>query len=231
MENYKKRKMERQISGTIIKKLSGGSSKKAYKRVNRDATFGPELKEFTVYAVQTGVTVGGAVSGLAQITQGTDVTNRIGRQVYLKYVDIQLQLFAPTNGVSDYGLISLVWDRDANGVVPTYTTIFDATIVADRSLMFRNTASERDRFKVLKQWRFGFTPSSSTVPGDPNNVQIMDRFHYNFKGNLRKTEYNGVSSIPESGGLYLAFGSKNNVVSTLTGWSYSFTSKLIFTDA
>lgn len=121
-----------------------------------DTSFG-----FTVSTTAT-------VSPLNLIASGTDDFQRIGNQINLIYCQVRLW-FNQTPPVAavrnDYVRVSIVYDRQTNGALPAYATVFQDVDNAGTGTSNPFSFTNRDtkhRFKVLMSETF-FLPGVSTV--------------------------------------------------------------------
>lgn len=108
-----------------------------------------ELKTIDQSGQNSTITAAGTVTLLNGIGQGTDYTQRIGRQVLLKAINfkIDIRLAGLTTGAGETVRCLLVYDCQTNAAAPAVTDILNtATPLSPMNL------NNRDRFKVLKDW-------------------------------------------------------------------------------
>lgn len=123
---------------------------------------------------------GTAVTGLANIAQGAGASQRIGRSVLVKSIDVKINLKAfwqPSGANVSVQAISyrvdLLLDKQTNGAYPVNTDIYDSAIATvDACNRFDNLYNS-DRFVRLKRWEGDINPSGfSTGVG---SVLSVDR--------------------------------------------------------
>lgn len=106
----------------------------------------------------------GSVTLVSGVATGTDFTNRIGRKVVWK--SIQLRGFwIPVDATVSNNLcrVCLVWDSQPNGALPAITDIFQQAL--GNSMLNLNN---RDRFKMVMDKQFiaaEYAATGQAVPG------------------------------------------------------------------
>jgi len=106
----------------------------------------------------------GSVTLINGVATGTDYTNRIGRKVVWKSVQIR-GLWVPADATVSNNLcrICLVWDSQPNGALPTIADIFQQAL--GNSMLNLNN---RDRFKMIMDKQFiaaEYSAVGQAVPG------------------------------------------------------------------
>lgn len=169
--------------------------------------------EVTGSAVQLQTNTTGTLVLLNGLTQGTNLTDRVGNSI--KMSSIMLEGFLALNSVAlyDYVNVSLVLDRQPNGVQPAYTQIYD--IGTGPASLGQRSKFTVDRFKVLKSW---------DIPLSQNGEQ-MKKFHCYLKlpsGTDSHTKYNnanfGTIADISTNAVYLVFA--GNATSNFSFISY-----------
>jgi len=106
----------------------------------------------------------GSVTLVNGVATGTDFTNRIGRKVVWKSVQIR-GLWLPADATVSNNLcrICLVWDTQPNGALPAISDIFNQAL--GNSMLNLNN---RDRFKMIMDKQFiaaEYSAVGQAVPG------------------------------------------------------------------
>ena len=105
---------------------------------------------------------------LVTITQGIGQSQRIGRKVLVKSIQIAGSLkFAPTTA-AHAGCLTYIWlvvDKQCNGAALTAANVFDGS---DAGLAVRNM-EYISRFTVLKKWVWRFQPTGTNIAGTEHN--------------------------------------------------------------
>lgn len=193
------------------------------------AVVNPELKEFAFDWNQAPPAAGGSIQCINQIAQGTDMTNRIGRHVDMKSLEIIYFVVSPTTAYYDLLTWWLVYDRQPDGNLPNVGDILDLTPGQPTVLSFMNTRSNRDRFTLLRTETAFASNSVASQRGTGQQSNFFQKIHVNLKDT--DCEFNGTATTyPNSGALYLVFASLTNSGTASADASISFNTKLIFTD-
>lgn len=128
----------------------------------------------------------GATQLIATIPQGTNIGQRIGRECTIQSVECNFTLYAPQVVYSSKFMIALVWDRQPNKALATYSDIFDQGPVAANSVWNFKNRDNQKRFQILKIWRkvlIGCVGAGNS----PADSQVTDRsvvdIHYYRKMN------------------------------------------------
>lgn len=121
-----------------------------------------ERKVFDVAATSYNVNATGFTQALCIPTLGSDMTNRIGRKICLKSIQIQgFVNIANAKAVpmiesevsAQYARFILLWDTQPNGALPSITDVL-TTLSTNAPLNLNN----RDRFRVLVDKRYCLDP-------------------------------------------------------------------------
>lgn len=187
-----------------------------YQRISKS----PEIK-YVDTATNTGITQTGTVDSLNLTAQGSDNNQRIGRKITVKNIQIKGQVAATTADLgtaaaypesSDTIRVAIVYDKQTNGAVPTYSQIFNAGAGLYAPFSPRNL-DYIDRFVVLASESLNISVSG------PNGVNF-ERF---IKCSL-ETRYDNTTAViasVESGGFFLVYADINGSGAnnaTLTCW-------------
>lgn len=154
---------------------------------------------------------GGTVACLNRLITGTGVQNFLGNQISVKSVSYRVELNLPSasaDQVPTSGRVVLLWDKQPNGTLPTFSTIFQT----NSYLAYINN-NYRDRFVVLRNDQFSLSPNGDQALFFERNVKI----------NMLTTFANGQSTagVPQTGALLLAYvGDQSTQANqpTINGW-------------
>lgn len=139
------------------------------------------------------------------IVLGTsDSANRVGRQTWMRSVEIRGSLKANSGATLQQGFIALIYDHSPRGAVTAYGDVF----VAGTQYYGAPNESTRDRFEILDLWDFTIA-GSSTVLND-SGVVIVDR---KIDCELRPTLYMetaGSSNSIATGGFHIQLWTDGN---------------------
>ena len=173
-----------------------------------------ELKEYT-QGQTLGAVTAGTVQSLFTMAAGTDINNRIGRKISYKKLTglIGCYVGTGTTQATSYDIVTVaIWlDRQANTLTPNYTQIMDLSVGTGLAgAVNKNTAQNAERFKCL--WMKSYYISSQ-------NTGEVDRISLNLnkilKGKDKSAEFvSSASSIPQTSGLLITFGSVNAVAAS-----------------
>lgn len=115
----------------------------------------------------------GSVVALNLCDEGTSVSERIGRKICIKSVQIRGFLLPQDGQVSSASCrVMLVWDKQVNGVIATIAEILSAST----SHSFMNL-DNRERFVVLMDKMFSFGISDTTMPlGNGPSTAVVNKY-------------------------------------------------------
>jgi len=159
------------------KRSSGGSSSKrrsygrpsrtrtALKRARMGAGFGyrksgygsrrrAEVKYVDLAAANYSLDTTGNTTLIPVVAVGADETNRIGRNITLKSIQMHGRIFNNSTAVFNHVLIALVYDRQPNKALASFTDIYDS---ASPNAFKKD--ENKDRFLIIKEWRKVLTGS------------------------------------------------------------------------
>lgn len=173
-----------------------------------DVTVGPVVADST-----------GSVTLLNGITQGTDYTNRIGRKITLRSIEIKGQNYVtPATGVDQNQRVLIVHDNDPTGALPAITDILTGiTPVALRNL------NNRTRFNILLDKRFQL--NATAEPTSTRLWKYYKRFYKDmeFNGN----NFGDIRDITKGALYYVSLG---NVAAGATAGASFSNARIRFTD-
>lgn len=160
------------------------------------------------------------------IQPGNGSFNRVGKKIVMTSLRVKgvLKYLVLQNGVtpslSNFLRVVLVYDRQPNGVLPVFSTIFghtDQTGTETTSLEDPLRYDAANRFKILREWNYDTTIHSSTA----NNLAVQEYITVDEYVRLPDLEtlYQGQSSpctISDiaSGALYLIFRAGNDITTS-----------------
>lgn len=126
---------------------------------------------------------------------GTGVQQFTGNQITIKSAAMRFEVdlpALPANQLPTSGRIMLIWDRQPNGTVPGFTTIFSSASY----LAFANV-NTRERFVVLRNQQWSLSPNG-------NQTLFFEEF---VPINMTTTFTNGQSSagVPQTGALLFVY--------------------------
>jgi len=199
----------------------------------------------TLAPVIATTTTNGSIFVLNLIRAGTGSFQRIGRKIYPLSVELRV-LFESILSVQATGNLQgngvrtvLVWDKNPNGVLPTFDSIFGYTLqdgTESSSFMAPLRYDNMDRFEVLYDEIFTTSPFavSSSNPANMRNYDSLEVDIDLSKLNL-ETVYAAQSSPAvvgdiASGGLYLVFRALANTSFVSTEVRTPSTARLWYTD-
>lgn len=161
-----------------------------------------------------------------EVAEGTDYSERVGRLIHGRYVQLDIMCTAPTGNTNpDSGIVHLVLDKQPNNTWPGYTDIFDTTTIA-AGQAFRLLSKNSERFKILKTWMIG--PIDHTCDLQHSRV----RSYLMLRGAACSSRYlSNLAAIPESGSLLVAFASYTATGDAATQITFNLAYRFAFVDA
>lgn len=189
-KGYSQKSKRPKVAFKVSKPVAAAAAAAA---VARAAEFKFSDQNFTLSVDTTGSTQ--LCDGLAA---GTGVSDRQGREVILKSIQINAKAFATaTTGTSQLARLLLVYDRQCNAAAPTLTQVLTAAnTVAPRNL------DNRHRFKILMDTVVCLPNRVTATESGPLLVPI--RFYRKLR---HPVEYNAVGDATitsiNTGSLYL----------------------------
>lgn len=157
------------------------------------------------------VTNTGVTACLNQLVTGTGVQNFLGNQIAIKSLSYRVELdlpATPANQLPTSGRVVLIWDKQPNGTLAPWSTIFQSS----NYLSYVNN-NFRDRFVILRNDQFALSPNGDQTLFFERNVKI----------NMLTTFANGQSSagVPQTGALLVAYIADQATAAnqpTINGW-------------
>lgn len=198
----------------VFPKKRSFKSTKAYYRIKRRRTERPSTSLTSYPArrpysgelkvqeeiIDCNVNSGGAIFSVCEPARGTDVSDRIGRELIMKSIQMCFTSYSVNGtGIDQNHRILLVYDKNPMGATPAITDVIDAIT----PWAFRNL-SNRNRFIVLfdQMYSVGNDDPSLQNGGEP---RLVDRKFYK-KVNL-KSVYNALDQLQEGGLFCMILGS------------------------
>lgn len=185
-----------------------------------------ELKNIDVVTGETEVTTTGAFYLLNGCVQGAAATNRIGRKINMKSLQVHGQLKTDSTTTFDRMKVAIIYDRQANAANPTAALVF----TADTPFSMQNLDNS-DRFVILKRFDCDMvgTAAATTAPTD-KSIYTID-FFIPLNELVTKFDTSNAGDITDitSGSLFL-YAVGMNPTGTAAG-SITFTSRVRFHDA
>lgn len=184
---------------------------------------GPEVKTLEVQANAIDVIDTGYTQVLNAIPTGVAQSQRVGRQVYLKSLQLNVSLIsqAATNG--QQVRVVVLYDRQANGALPDRTWVFENSLPALPYTMKVRNNDYKDRFVVLRDKLFTVNPLTS----QDNIVNYRDYIKIRYS-----TQYNagttGIIGDIVTGSLVIMMFSQNALGANNPKGSY--VARLNYTD-
>jgi len=124
------------------------------------------VKYVDLAAANYGCNTTGSVTLIPVIATGPDETNRIGRNVELKSLQVRGRVFNNATATMNQCVVAVVYDRQPNKVLAGITDIYDS--ISPQA--FRKDEN-KDRFLVLKEWRFILTAApGANVQADTKTI-------------------------------------------------------------
>lgn len=198
------------------------------KEVKKEIQASAEKKEFYVANTLQNVTTTGGVVSINTIAEGDEYTNRQGRIVKSRYIDVQYSLYQSSiDSSADGSLVALVWDKTPNGSVAAVTDILLTGSAGNPSLAFKNTPNNAERFHIA--W-VDYLPNceEGSIQVGSNAVMTKKRNFYRIPEKYSNSRYGNTTAVtPNLGGWYLLYIDASN---TTTTSRIDYTIKYVFTD-
>lgn len=139
----------------------------------------------------------GDIQLLATIAQGAAVTQRIGKKVMIRSIQLRGYAHAGTAGTYNTGAIILVYDRRPTGALPAVT---DILVTANATAMNNDTNS--GRFQILRRKDFLIIGNTTDYDNDKCVVQLDDFVTVNRKSVFKAAGTGAIGDI-EEGAMYI----------------------------
>lgn len=223
--------MKRTTSKTFKRDRSPKRLRRTQSAAFAPRQFGPSLSKETGYVDSNISPAAGNTTGTIQlintIAAGTGVTQRVGKKVQLKSLQIRGIMNSDSATLISQYAVMIVWDRRPSGALPLITDILDSV----SPISFLNDANS-SRFKVL--WRDDFVNINSNTNANNEAVaKVYNEFiKFSKKSKANRTTYKaagtGVIADIDEGALY--FISVGGNVSGTADSVGSFNTRLRFWD-
>lgn len=142
----------------------------------------------------------GSIALIATIAQGTSTSERVGKKIQYKSIQIRGMATADSTTTSAAGAYLIVYDKRPTGSLPAITDI----LVTANSNSFNNDANS-GRFRILKRVDYAFTGNTATAGQNTAKSAYSVNEYLSLKG--LKAEYMaaGTGAIGDIslGALYL----------------------------
>jgi len=168
---------------------------------------GKELNFLDTPLAATVIDTTGAITLLNGMVQGTSASQRIGRKISIKSIQLRLQHGMGSTGLSTMCRVAIVLDLQSNGAAPAWLDVFDNSTSLSAPHTMRNI-SNAGRFKVL--WSHFFTLTGSNASGlSTDDTFINDEWYkrcdipVNYNAGVAGT----VGDIQTGGLFYMTLGS------------------------
>lgn len=156
--------------------------------------------------------VGGTVTQLAQVAEGTSFNQRVGRNTHLMYLQYDFVVYQSAAVIPAQPTIAwnvhFMLDRQANAAAVPYGTPFDTSAI-QATFAMKNIQQFQDRFKILKN-----ESGLVTTTGAVENQRITGYINLSSLPEAdRKLQYNAAGAvIPTVNNIFIAFASNETVV-------------------
>lgn len=154
---------------------------------------GQDGNGFAAVPAVTPIGTTASIACLNQITAGTGVNQRIGSQITVRNCSYRFELDLPNPAATPTGVpvptsgrVILIWDKQSNAALPTFTQIFNV----NNYLSFIQPGAVQ-RFTILRNQQFSLSPNGDQTLFFEGFCRI----------NMRTTYSSG--AIPNSGALLL----------------------------
>lgn len=171
-------------------------SRPSYATMQSTGTRAPEKKVIDTTLVSAVADTTGTVQLVNGVAVGTDFTDRIGRKIILKSVDIIGHVFPVDASTSDcLCRMMLVYDKQPNGATPALAAFINGDSTSHLNL------NNRDRFVVLSNWMEAIGSFAATPVGSPTTHKVQIHRKINMETLFSGTT-NAVASI-STGALWV----------------------------
>jgi len=184
----------------------------------------PEIHYLDTSYAATTPPVGGSVTPVNLVANGSDYNQRDGRCIVSYFLQYDIVIAPPTAvGISDSYQVAIFHDINPSTASTVYSGVYDVA-VNPLGLAFRNIARNGDRFTLLREFR-GFVINGSPL--------VMRRFRgvLRIPTNLCRSVYSSAAAaIPESGGLFFLTASVANTGLAASACTVTASFRLAFHD-
>lgn len=140
----------------------------------------------------------GSIALLTTIAQGTAVTQRVGKKVQWKSIQIRGSIAAGTTAIVNHAAVLLVYDRRPTGSLPAIT---DILVAANESAM--NNDANSGRFKILRRWDEVLIGNTTTPATGKESCEMDDFLLLNNLPGVFKAATTGAIADYEEGPIYV----------------------------
>lgn len=160
---------------------------------------GQEINFVDTAAASREMSTTGAISLLATIAQGAAQTQRIGRKIVLKSIQVRGSVYTGTTTVTSKVSWIIVYDKRPTGVLPAIT---DILVTANSNSM---TNSENvGRFQIVARKDYAMVGNTGTAgQQDSKTMYNVEKFIKIRKPMVFKSAGNGAIGDIEQGALYI----------------------------
>lgn len=140
----------------------------------------------------------GTIALLATIAQGAAQTQRIGRKILLKSIQVRGEAHSDSTTVTATGSWMIVYDKRPTGSLPAITDI----LVSANSKSFTNSVNV-GRFQIIARKNYSFAGNNTTAgQQDSKTIYFVDKFIKLSKRMVFKAAGTGAIGDIEQGALY-----------------------------
>lgn len=139
----------------------------------------------------------GSITLIATIAQGAATTQRVGKKIMLKSIQMRGFAFSNTATTVAEGSYLIVYDKRPTGALPAITDI----LVSINSTAFNNDTNS-GRFQIIRRQDFCFA-GNSTAPATGKEIFPADDYIKIRKPIVYKAAATGAIGDIEQGALYL----------------------------
>lgn len=176
-----------------------------------------EIKSLDLTFVSSAILATGGIQLLNGVGIGDNTNEREGKAIQSMFVKLSMNVFNNTNCFGETYRIYLVWDKQPNGVVATWTDIFVNN--ADPTIQKQTT---KQRYSVLKEWKGVITSNQVSGLSVAQNAAIQHDATIPMK---KISMYTGtgtsIASI-QQGALYLCAISRNTLVNITVSSQFGY---------
>ncbi|QOH96787.1 capsid protein [Lutraria rhynchaena circular ssDNA virus] len=142
----------------------------------------------------------GAIALIPTVAQGTAVTQRVGKKIMWKHMQIRGIATADATTTNAAGAYLIVYDKRPTGSLPAVTDILDTA----NQRSFNNDANS-GRFQILKRVDFSFVGNNATAGQSTAKTQYVINHFLDLKGKDAEYMAAGTGAIGDIslGALYI----------------------------
>lgn len=142
----------------------------------------------------------GSIVLVATVAQGVGVTQRVGKKIMWKSMQLRGNAFANATATVATGAAMLVYDRRPTGALPVIT---DILVTASPQSFLNDTNS--GRFNILRRWDWTFVGNNTTAGQSTAKTSYIFNEFVNLRGKkgIFKAAGTGAIGDIEQGAIYL----------------------------